>query len=295
MHTYAGTVSNAKDAMAEFFDLIARSGVLEYLSTQIQTVLNKFAELKANGTLDKWAKDISAAVTGTIDVLQTAADMMGKFGGTITRMLEAMAIKKVVDFGVGLTGLGAAGGTAAAGLVSAEVAAGAAGATAAKASIGVRALGAAMAFLKNAIPTMAILGVLDSLVEKFFAAKKAADAGDAAVKQMLSDPGTGEAAKSLKTVGDAAKQAGDDVGTIHPKADDLIHKFDDLRSKGDSAADAIGKIGKDFDLSTTPGIRDAATVLDKLLADGKITAAQFRDAWDAALKGVDLVGFEVRA
>ena len=75
----------------------------------------------------------------------------------------------------------------------------------------------------------------------------------------------------------------------------LVAKFDDLVKKGDSAAEAIGKIGKDFDLASVPGIQSAGSVLDKLLADGKITATQFQTAWSDALKGVDLAEFETKA
>ena len=76
---------------------------------------------------------------------------------------------------------------------------------------------------------------------------------------------------------------------------ELDKQFDALVEKGDTAAEALGKIGKDFDLSSAPGIRDATLVLDGLVAQGKITATQFRDAWASALKDVNLAEFEVRA
>ncbi len=75
----------------------------------------------------------------------------------------------------------------------------------------------------------------------------------------------------------------------------LIGKFDGLKKAGDSAAEAVAKIGKDFDLSTLPGIRDAAGVLDRLAADGKLTAAEFQAAWANALNGKDLAVFETTA
>ena len=75
----------------------------------------------------------------------------------------------------------------------------------------------------------------------------------------------------------------------------LIAQFDKLRKDGDSTAEAIGKIGKDFDLSNVPGIKNASAVLDKLLADGKLTATEFQAAWAAALSGKDLAKFEVQA
>ena len=42
MATFSGTVSNAKNALAEFFDMISRSGVLDYLPP---------------ATVDKWIKE----------------------------------------------------------------------------------------------------------------------------------------------------------------------------------------------------------------------------------------------
>ena len=71
--------------------------------------------------------------------------------------------------------------------------------------------------------------------------------------------------------------------------------FDQLRKDGDSAAEAIGKIGKDFDLQTVKGIADAGAVLDRLVSQGKISAGEFQAAWAEALKGQDLAVFEVKA
>ena len=75
----------------------------------------------------------------------------------------------------------------------------------------------------------------------------------------------------------------------------LIAQFDKLVKDGDAVAEAIGKIGKDFDLSTVPGIKNATSVLDQLLADGKLTASEFQVAWAKALDGQDLAKFEVLA
>lgn len=74
-----------------------------------------------------------------------------------------------------------------------------------------------------------------------------------------------------------------------------IGEFSKLTKEGSSAAEAISKIGKDFDLSNAPGIKNATAVLDKLLADGKLTASEFQKAWADALKGADLAVFETQA
>lgn len=75
----------------------------------------------------------------------------------------------------------------------------------------------------------------------------------------------------------------------------LVAEFDKVRASGDSAAEAVSKIGKDFDLSNSQGIRTASAVLDKLRADGKLTAEEVRLAWSQALDGQDLAKFEVLA
>ena len=93
----------------------------------------------------------------------------------------------------------------------------------------------------------------------------------------------------------ANKAARDSQFELSKAAADTVGKFEELRSKGQSAAEAVSAIGKDFDLASLPGIANAAGVLDKLAADGKLSAAQFRDAWADALKGEDLQAFEVKA
>lgn len=75
----------------------------------------------------------------------------------------------------------------------------------------------------------------------------------------------------------------------------LVDEFAKLTKGGDSAAVAIGKIGKDFDATSVTGIRDMGAALDKLVTDGKIGAADFGAAWSGAIRGIDLATFEVNA
>jgi len=74
-----------------------------------------------------------------------------------------------------------------------------------------------------------------------------------------------------------------------------VDKFEQLVKSGKSASEAIADIGKDFDLSKLPGIRDAGIVLNALVAKGKITATEFQQAWADALKGEDLAVFAAKA
>lgn len=93
----------------------------------------------------------------------------------------------------------------------------------------------------------------------------------------------------------AMKLAADRQFELSASANAALASFDALVKGGKNAAEAVADIGKDFDLSTQPGIANAAAVLDKLAADGKLSASQFQQAWADALKGEDLVAFEVKA
>lgn len=93
---------------------------------------------------------------------------------------------------------------------------------------------------------------------------------------------------------EATREAENASFGLSKAAGNLTTKFAALVKEGDSAAEAIGKIGKGFDLSTLPGILNAAGVLDKLKADGKLTAAEFHKAWADALSGQDLAVFETK-
>lgn len=74
-----------------------------------------------------------------------------------------------------------------------------------------------------------------------------------------------------------------------------LTEFEKLTKEGKSSSEAINTIGKDFDLSTLPGIKNAATVLDELKRTGQITAEQFQAAWTKALDGQDLAKFQTMA
>lgn len=79
------------------------------------------------------------------------------------------------------------------------------------------------------------------------------------------------------------------------RSKELVGEFDGLVLKGDSAAQALEKLGKSFDLGDISGIRDAITALDALEVKGKITAAQLRATLGDALKGQDLAKFKTEA
>lgn len=98
-----------------------------------------------------------------------------------------------------------------------------------------------------------------------------------------------------KRMAEATQDAIDKTFQLSIVAKASIAEFDTLTKGGMGAAEAIAKIGKDFDLASSPGIKNASAVLDKLLADGKLSASEFQGAWATALKGEDLAVFEAKA
>lgn len=101
-----------------------------------------------------------------------------------------------------------------------------------------------------------------------------------------------DAAKRMAAAHDSARNA---TFGLTKQGEALIATFAGMVKDGQRVDEALAKIGKDFDLSSQMGIQNATGVLDKLLADGRITADQFAGAWQNALQSVDLGVFEVSA
>lgn len=75
----------------------------------------------------------------------------------------------------------------------------------------------------------------------------------------------------------------------------LVGEFESARAKGDSLAEAMGKVAKSFDLGNVRGITQAITALDALGQRAGVAGEQIRTALGDALKGVDLATFETQA
>lgn len=291
MASFAGAVSNAKDALTEFFNMIASSGALDFLTSHLKAALAEFDRMKQTGELAQVAKKISDGFVGTATAVKSAADAFVTLYPAIEAATKVALALKAVDMAKSLYAMATGAHAAAAGLA----AAGAQGATAAAgmatATTAATGLATAMRVLRAATGVGLAIGVAE-LVAEFFRAKAAAEAGERAVKQMLAPtPVNGpkqaatEAAAAMGGLGQAAERA----------AADMRAAFDKAIAEGKRVDEALGHIGKDFDLSKAPGIAAAAQVLDGLVVAGKISAEQFRQAWENALKGVDLAAFEANA
>lgn len=174
MQTFAGAVSNAKDAVEEFFNMIAEAGALDWLTEKLRELLAEFDRMKQTGELQEVAQDIA---DGFIAVAETAE--------TVTRTLIDMApaIELAVKAWIGFKAINIASTlySAAAAMVATS-----AGATGAATGMTVAA-GAATALSVAIKRLLAATGVGLLLVA------------------------IGEIGIRLLGVGDEAKKAGDDV------------------------------------------------------------------------------------
>lgn len=288
MRTYAGAVANAKDALAEFFDMVAKAGVLDWLTDKVRDLLTEFERMKQTGELQQKAQQLADAFVTLANMADAAARAVAMLAPVIKVAIEAMIALKAVQLGSALLGIAAGANAATLAVGAAGVAAGAAAPALGAAAVGARGLGLAL----RAIPGAALLIALGEgaawLAGKLFGPKKAAEESDKAIDDMLRErQGNGPQVAAQNIV--AA------MGGVEQSTQDAVKAFDALMAKGEQVDAALSKIGKGFDLTTVPGIQGASAVLAQLLAESKITAEQFRDQWDKALKGIDLKEFEAMA
>lgn len=104
-----------------------------------------------------------------------------------------------------------------------------------------------------------------------------------------------EVAQANKRISQALEESRNASFGLSKEGQGLIATFQGMVREGKRVDEALAKIGKGFDLSGKAGIQNAAAVLDKLQADGQITAEQFAQAWQGALEKIDLGVFAVNA
>lgn len=104
-----------------------------------------------------------------------------------------------------------------------------------------------------------------------------------------------EVAQANKRISQALEESRNASFGLSKEGQGLIATFQGMVREGKRVDEALAKIGEGFDLSGKAGIQNAAAVLDKLQADGQITAEQFAQAWQGALEKIDLGVFAVNA
>lgn len=129
MKTFAGAVSNAKDALEEFFNMIAESGALDWLTEKLRELLAEFDRMKETGELQERAKEIAdgfIAVAETAEVVvRTLIAMAPAIEMAVTAWLGFKAINIATTLyaaATAMTTMAAGAGAAATGMSTAAVA-----------------------------------------------------------------------------------------------------------------------------------------------------------------------------
>jgi tape measure domain-containing protein len=305
-----GVTTGELRKMAEAGSLSADT-VMSALKGQADTLKREFGTLPA--TVGRALENLSTNWTvyiGETDKATGASSLAAGAIGALARNLDTVAgllidagqaaaafaaLKLAQHFaGIGVAATQSAVSVAA--HTAAVTAAGAAGTTAA-ANVG------RFASILSGLKTFTLLGIVTNFKDIGTAI------GETLAKLAGYKDRSDEIARADKTASEIAKQSALDRQTLAAMTQAAIDKqfelskgaqaaiavFDGLRAKGESAADAIAKIGKDVNLASLDGIRDFSAVLDKLAADGKLAASEVQAAWAQALEGKDLAQFEVMA
>jgi tape measure domain-containing protein len=109
MGRLSGLVSNLRDQWDQFLNRVAESGALEYAKQQLQGLLDTILELRQNGTLERWAQNISnamvsigEAVKGTVGAIVEYKDQLLLLGKAFVALKVAGAVKAIGAWTVAL-------------------------------------------------------------------------------------------------------------------------------------------------------------------------------------------------
>lgn len=261
------------------------------------------------GEVDK-ANGISAAAAEVINVLATNLDTLGSL---LFAAGKAAAAYKAIDLAQTFLAKAAAVSTASVAVTrstaatAAHTAATVADTAATVANAGATGLRAAaatqLASVLSGLKLLTLVGVLTNLKDigtaigetaaKWMGYGKAIEEAEA--RQKADEEASRKNAQAKAALGAQMQATSDAALGLNKESKALVATFDDARTKGDSAADSLGKLQKELKLGDITGITNAVTALDVLEKKGKITADQVRDTLGAALKGLDLGVFRTNA
>lgn len=293
MQTFSGAVSNAKDALSEFYDMIAKAGVLEYLTGQINDLLAEFDRMKASGDLKDMATNIAQGSVKVAEGVKAAVEAVNALSGVIKVGVEMAIAWRVAgmslipmlssvatEAGVA-AGATAAMGTAAAGATLETRTLGAASAVAAE---GVGLLAGAMRLLKG----FALVGIVSEVVSlgaEFFRAKAAAEATDRAVKDATKPATVNGPATDFELVSTKAELA-------RVKTEGLAAAFYQAADAGKSAGEALKDALSGAKIDSPEGVSDLLRGLDQIRGSARATGDEVRAGLVENLKGLSSKGLK---
>lgn len=263
MATFSGAVSNAKDALAEFYDMVAKAGVLEFLTGQLQDLLAEFDRMKQSGELQAEAKRLADSVVAFGEGVRTAVEAVNALSGTIKLGVEVWVAWRLA--GMTLIPVLAGVGRQAA-VAAAETTALAAASNSAAVASG--RLATAIRLVKG----LTLIGLIEGAVSlgvEFFRAKKEAEESDRAIRKLMAPvPSNGpqEAIKAVVTETEAARF----------KLTDYQRALLEMQGQGKATGDALADMVKKADLSGVRGISDMLNGLRSIEQGAMATGQQIQ-------------------
>ncbi|TMP27207.1 phage tail tape measure protein [Pseudoalteromonas rubra] len=98
MALFSGQVSNAKDNIEQFYNLIAQSGAMDWLKAQLTELNTQFAEMAADGRLREWAQSASDAIVNAGTVIKNTITTLYEFREEIGFVAKAWLALKIGSY-----------------------------------------------------------------------------------------------------------------------------------------------------------------------------------------------------
>lgn len=292
----SSAAAGAIEALAKNFDFVASSLInagQAYLGWKAYNMAAEFLSVKTAVAASAAAKAADTAAT-IVNTAATAANTTAQVANTAARgsALGAMGTDVIMA-----NTRAQAASSANLDVVNQRTVAVAKGYGVASAAAG--AFASAMRLISGIGLAVLLTNIKDIGTWMGEAAAKAMGYGKAMADNELQMKATENATRAAKDMDNELAQkkqvAADKALGLSKASQKLVADFSELTKAGGTTAEALGKIGKDLDLSNIKGIAEAGATLDALAMRGKISADQVKQAWQDALKGQDLMAFEVQA
>lgn len=309
-NTLPGQINRLKGQWSEFLNLIANSGVLDYLQTQLAEVSAEVERMASSGELKEWATEVADAIVGAAKAIQGVTGFLVEHREAIAALATAYGAFKGAQI---LTGLASAFGTLATRVAASTgaILTGTAASAGMTTQLGL--LAAALAFTANASIDLVskyeqlrdewafaeataqdFLDTHDKLIERSQAGQKAyaefagvvvEKSGELAAKSEADTQAYIEQLKGAiqytQALGLEAIATGDNIGKIaardkldqlRPALEAAKQQMVELREASALTFETVGKVGI-----------EAAAKFDTLIASGKSA----KEAVDGIFKDVD--------
>ncbi|MEG3753089.1 tape measure protein [Psychromonas arctica] len=317
MGRLTGLVSNLKDQYQLFLNQVAESGALDYAKDQLTLLTQTIKAMSDDGSLNKWAKNISDTFVNFVEGVKSSAQWLYKFKDAIIAVGEtALKIKLAQMF----LGFGLSASKAVASLFTVK---GAVEATTSSSKVLSNVLKAtlvgALVFTTTQIYRVVdawreMKAAEDAATESAKTAKEIAVQKTKQLKEISNQLGINissmeqfleleekgvivfnEATNSyIKSNDELAKQTELqqknaevlEAATI-PSIERLKLKFEDLQREGKSTVDAIGDIAEAIDVDNPESLQSVIDTLKILKDQGQVTATDIETGLRLQLKNLN--------